>query len=158
MTEFNEDDIRYVAGKYSEDLFDPERAITSLQSEKPRYPFRRLIITAAACAASFVVVFAGGYGIANHLKATRQAAEAVVSMPEQTETTRLNPDVSTTHTFIYDDAPLPQVLEELSSYFDCRLSSDCVNKRLSGTFADDDLDFIVSCIETVLDVKITIER
>ncbi|MBO4535589.1 MAG: DUF4974 domain-containing protein, partial [Bacteroidales bacterium] len=78
--------------------------------------------------------------------------------PAPVETPALNPDVARTHEFVYNDVPVEAVLAELSAYYHCTLSTEPTDKRLTATFADDDLDYIVGLIETALDIQITVER
>ena len=56
--------------------------------------------------------------------------------------------------FIFDNAPLPKVLEELSRYYKVKLSASNENKRLTASFKNKSLDEIIRFIETVLNVKI----
>lgn len=59
-----------------------------------------------------------------------------------------------TGSFIFDNAPLPKVLEELSRYYKVKLSASNENKRLTASFKNKSLDEIIRFIEKVLDVKI----
>ena len=70
----------------------------------------------------------------------------------------LNPNVAETHLFVYENAPLDQVLAELSAYYGCTLTADPTDKRLTATFPDDDIELIISTIEAALQIKITLER
>ena len=87
------------------------------------------------------------------------------SHPETVAAASLNPAVWATHKFVYDSAPLSEVLEELSSYFKCSLTlsgdeADCTSgdpaesRRLTGEFDAKSPDEIISLIEAALDVKI----
>ena len=107
-------------------------------------------MTAAAAAASIVVLFAAGYGIRSWV---RQRPE-----PAPTERPALNPDVAVTHEFVYDNVPVEAVLAELSAYYHCTLTTAPTDKKLTATFPDDDIDYIVGLIETALDIQITVER
>ncbi len=153
MTEFDDKDLHYVSSIYDKDRFDTKKAIarfnehTATETAMPR----RWWVTAAAVAASVVVVFAAGAGIYSAVRHTE---------PEEArpETVVLNPDVSITHEFVYNDAPVEDVLQELSAYYHCTLSAGPSGKHLTATFPDDDIDFIVSLIEKALDIEITVER
>ena len=70
----------------------------------------------------------------------------------------LNPDVAVTHEFVYDNVPVEAVLAELSAYYHCTLTTAPTDKKLTATFPDDDIDYIVGLIETALDIQITVER
>ena len=150
MMEFNDNDLAFVAGCYGEDRFDTRKALARFHETIPVREHRRWWLTAAAAAASVVLVFAAGYGIRTWV---RNAQE-----PVPVEQPALNPDVADTHIFIYDNAPLDQVLAELSAYYHCRLEAAPTDKCLTATFPDDDIELIVSTIESALNVKITLER
>ena len=65
-----------------------------------------------------------------------------------------NPAAWATHTFIYDDTPLDDVLQELSVHFGCTLSTDASGRRLTGEFDSRDVTEIVSLIEAALGIQI----
>lgn len=56
--------------------------------------------------------------------------------------------------FIFDDTPLKEVLDCLSEYYKVSFAATDLDKRLSGEFYNDDLDLIISLIESALDVTI----
>lgn len=146
--------LDFVLKHYRERKFDTKKAITEFHAATDRQgaPNRRWALTFATAFASVAIVFAAGFGItravANHHKQQEKAGVQLV----------LNPDVSSTHVFIYEDAPLQDVMSELSGYFGCTVSCPQTRKHLTATFPDDDLDLIVSIIESVLDVEITVEK
>ena len=150
MTEFNEKDLSFVALHYDKRHYDTRKAIARFHEMNIGTTHRRWWMTAAAAAASVVLVFAAGYGIRTWVRSAQ--APAPVEQPA------LNPDVADTHIFIYDNAPLDQVLAELSAYYHCRLEAAPSDKCLTATFPDDDIEQIVSAIEAALDIKITLER
>lgn len=150
MTKFNDKDLAYVARRYRSGKYDTQRAIRRFHAQAGTAGRRRWWMTAAAAAASVALVFAAGYGIRTWIRAAQEPAPAG-------QTVVLNPDVATTHVFVYNDAPLDQVLKELSAYYHCTLKAPATDKHLTGTFPDDDVAFIVSLIEKALDIKITIE-
>lgn len=69
-----------------------------------------------------------------------------------------NPDVNVVAwhrgTFIFDQTPLKEVLSQLSEYYHVSFVTDDLSKCLSGEFHADDLDLIISLIESALDVNI----
>lgn len=69
-----------------------------------------------------------------------------------------NPAAWATHSFIYDNAPLDEVLRELSAYFECTLGTDAPDRRLTGEFESGDLGEIISLIETALGIQIKTTR
>ncbi|MDO5442927.1 MAG: hypothetical protein Q4G10_04595 [Bacteroidia bacterium] len=150
MRNLNERNLDFVVKHYQDGKFDTKKAIDRINSaEKTALRFRWLT-TAAAVAASVVIVFAAGYGLTTAIRHSKSPAEKAAAQ------TVLNPDVATTHEFVYDGAPLDDVLTELSDYFDCTLTVAPTEKCLTATFPDDDIDLIVSIIESVLDVDITV--
>lgn len=149
MTEFNDKDLEYVARRYRPDKYDTRRAIRRFHAQTDTVVHRRWWVTAAAAAASVVLVFAAGYGIRSWVRN--------VQGPAQAQQPALNPNVSQTHVFVYDNAPLDLVLAELSSYYDCTLKAPVTDKRLTATFPDDDIELIISLIESALNIQITIE-
>ena len=151
MTDFNEIDLSFVACCYREDRYDTRKAIARFhETNKVMTTHRRWWATAAAAVASIVLVFAAGYGIRTWVRSAQE--------PAPVEQPALNPNVADTHIFIYDNAPVDQVLAELSAYYGCTLTTDATDKRLTATFPDDDIDLIVSTIESALGIKIKLER
>lgn len=152
MTEFNEEDLRYVSSLYDKDRFDTRKAIARFNEKASNEPnHRRWWTTAAAVAASAAIAFAAGWGIVSAIKDHQPAVT-------NQEIVILNPDVAVTHKFVYEDVPIADVLKELSEYYHCTLKAKPSDKHLTATFPDDDVDFIVSLIEKALDIEITIEK
>ena len=56
--------------------------------------------------------------------------------------------------FIFEDTPLREVLTCLSEYYNVSFIADDLSKKLSGEFYTDDLDLIITLIESALDVNI----
>ena len=146
-------ELDFVAGRYSDDKFDAERAVRRFHSSDKVAPRRRWMATAAAVAASVAVVFAAGYGIVNVVSHEKAAEEEVSD-----RTSVRNPDEAPVRVFVYEDAPVEDVLKELSEHFGCTLTTPPTEKHLTATFPDDDLDVIVSIISSVLDIDITVEK
>ena len=57
-------------------------------------------------------------------------------------------------TFIFDQTPLKEVLDCLSEYYGVAFAADHLDRCLSGEFISDDLDLILTIIESALDVTI----
>ena len=57
-------------------------------------------------------------------------------------------------TFIFDQTPLKEVLDCLSEYYGVAFAANNLDKCLSGEFIADDLDLILTIIESALDVTI----
>lgn len=60
--------------------------------------------------------------------------------------------------FLFENTPLPQVLEQLSHYYQVRLTAQATDKRLTARFEARSLDEIIEIIEKVLKVKIRKEK
>ena len=135
MKESFDKNVDFVTRHYRDGLFDTEKALGSLHARlgagagKPVRPSRKLWSTVAAAAASVAVAFA--------------AAEAPGEAPSA-------------HVFVFENTPVEDVLKEIGDYYGCTLSAAPTRRRLTATFPDDDLDTIVSVIESVLDIKISV--
>ena len=56
--------------------------------------------------------------------------------------------------FVFDHTPLKDVLDCLSDYYQVSFAATDLSKELSGEFQTDDLDLIITLIESALDVTI----
>ena len=56
--------------------------------------------------------------------------------------------------FEFDNTPISDVLDQLSSYYQTHLTTNSTNKRLSGRFNADQKDIIINMIERVLQIEI----
>ena len=76
------------------------------------------------------------------------------------KTPAINPDADVNiiawkrGTFIFEDAPLKEVLDCLSKYYNVSFTTTDLSKRLNGEFQTDDLDLIINLIESALEVNI----
>ena len=154
MKESLDKELDFVAKHYEDGRFDPENAIRRFHARTGKKhqntPHHRLWAAAAAIFAAVFVLFAGGYGVysvIHNTTATSRPSEPV----RQTEP-------PSAHIFVFENTPLSNVLEELSSYYNCSLTASNADICLSASFPDDDLENIVSAIETALDIDITIEK
>ena len=57
-------------------------------------------------------------------------------------------------TFVFESTPLKEVLDCLSEYYHVSFAATDLSKELSGEFHTDDLDMIITLIESALDVTI----
>ena len=154
MTDFNEDDLKFVVSKYKKGRFDTKKAIADFNQKTTisRSSRRRWWTTAAAVAASVAIVIAASIGVVNTINKEKPVVE------KSEEVIIFNPDVAQTHLFVYEDAPIEDVLKELSLHYGCTLTTAPSQKHLTATFPDDDIDFIVSLIESALDISIKVEK
>ncbi len=76
------------------------------------------------------------------------------SIPEFDEVPQVNSLAWNRGTFVFDQTPLKQVLDELGAYYGASFAATDLDRRLSGEFAVDDLDLILELIESALDVTI----
>ncbi|WP_294628357.1 FecR family protein [uncultured Bacteroides sp.] len=66
-----------------------------------------------------------------------------------------NPAAWAVGKFVYEETPLPDVLKELSDYYQVELTTAGTDKTLSAEFeTSDGLDVIVSLIEKTLEIRI----
>ena len=149
MKEIDDNDMDFVVRRYEKDRYDPRKAIARFHEAEKVSVHRRWWATAAAVAASVVLLFAAGYGIRSWILRTPE--------PAPVEQPALNPDVAQTHRFVYENVPVRQVLDELSAYYHCHLETAPTDKCLTATFPDDDITLIVQIIETALNIEITLE-
>ena len=136
-----------------EGLFDTRKAIERLHgSFADSRPVRKWWSVLAAAAASVAVAFAAGYGIYSSVSDSSAPEQKPAATPAQTP-----PEAPAAHIFIFKDTPVAEVLKELGDYYGCTLSASPTSKHLTATFPEDDLDTILSVIESALDIDITAE-
>ena len=84
--------------------------------------------------------------------------QATLSPDENVPSVVMEPDVNSIAwqrgSFIFDKTPLRDVLETLSEHYKVSFASTDLDKQLSGEFYAEDLDLIISLIESALDVRI----
>ncbi len=153
MKESFEKKLDFVVRHYKEGLFDTRKAIERLHgSFADSRPARKWWSVLAAAAASVAVAFAAGYGIYSSVSDSSAPEQKPAATPAQTP-----PEAPAAHVFIFKDTPVAEVLKELGDYYGCTLSASPTSKHLTATFPEDDLDTILSVIESALDIDITAE-
>lgn len=153
MKESFEKKLDFVVRHYKEGLFDTRKAIERLHgSFADSRTVRKWWSVLAAAAASVAVAFAAGYGIYSSVSDSSAPEQKPAATPAQTP-----PEAPAAHVFIFKDTPVAEVLKELGDYYGCTLSASPTSKHLTATFPEDDLDTILSVIESVLDIDITAE-
>ena len=84
--------------------------------------------------------------------------QATLSQSDQLPVIAVEADVNTIAwqrgSFIFDMTPLKEVLETLSEHYKVSFAATDLDKQLSGEFYAEDLDLIISLIESALDVHI----
>ena len=84
--------------------------------------------------------------------------QATLSPDENIPVIAVEPDVNSIAwqrgSFIFDKTPLREVLETLSKHYKVSFATTDLDKQLSGEFYAEDLDLIISLIESALDVHI----
>ena len=84
--------------------------------------------------------------------------QATLSPDENVPVIAVEPDVNSIAwqrgSFIFDKTPLREVLETLSKHYKVSFAATDLDKQLSGEFYAEDLDLIISLIESALDVHI----
>ena len=153
MKESFEKKLDFVVRHYKEGLFDTRKAIERLHgSFADSRPVRKWWSVLAAAAASVAVAFAAGYGIYSSVSDSSAPEQKPAATPVQTP-----PEAPAAHVFIFKDTPVAEVLKELGDYYGCTLVASPTSKHLTATFPEDDLDTILSVIESALDIDITAE-
>lgn len=155
MKESFEKKLDFVVRHYKEGLFDTRKAIERLHgSFADSRPVRKWwsVLAAAAASVAVAVAFAAGYGIYSSVSDSSAPEQKPAATPAQTP-----PEAPAAHVFIFKDTPVAEVLKELGDYYGCTLSASPTSKHLTATFPEDDLDTILSVIESALDIDITAE-
>ena len=84
--------------------------------------------------------------------------QATLSPDENVPVIAVEPDVNSISwqrgSFIFDKTPLREVLKTLSEHYKVSFAATDLDKQLSGEFYAEDLDLIISLIESALDVHI----
>ena len=84
--------------------------------------------------------------------------QATLSESDAVPVVAMEPDVNSIAwqrgSFIFDKTPLKEVLETLSKHYKVSFVANDLSKQLSGEFYAEDLDLIISLIESALDVHI----
>ena len=80
-----------------------------------------------------------------------------VTVPALSEAEHANPAAWATHFFRYENTPLEEVLRALSDHLGRTLRTHAHDRRLTGEFEGEELDEIVSLIESALDIHIVID-
>ena len=84
--------------------------------------------------------------------------QATLSQSDQLPVIAVEADVNTIAwqrgSFIFDKTPLKEVLKTLSEHYKVSFAATDLDKQLSGEFHAEDLDLIISLIESALDVHI----
>ena len=92
-----------------------------------------------------------GVILTKDMQATLSQSDAVPVIAEEADVNSL---AWQRGSFIFDKTPLREVLETLSGYYKVSFVADDLSKQLSGEFYTEDLDLIISLIESALDVNI----
>ena len=84
--------------------------------------------------------------------------QATLSQSDQLPVIAVEADVNTIAwqrgSFVFDKTPLKEVLKTLSEHYKVSFAATDMDKQLSGEFSTEDLDLIISLIESALDVHI----
>ena len=84
--------------------------------------------------------------------------QATLSASQSIPVVAMEPDVNSIAwqrgSFIFNQTPLKEVLETLSKHYKVSFVANDLSKELSGEFDAEDLDLIISIIESALDVHI----
>ncbi len=92
-----------------------------------------------------------GVILTKDMQATLSQSDAVPVIAMETD---VNSIAWQRGSFIFDRTPLKEVLETLSEHYNVSFVANDLDKQLSGEFHAEDLDLIISLIESALDVHI----
>lgn len=157
MKEINDDELQFVARHYEEDAFDTERALRSVRQRSGHsMPIRRI---AATVGITLIVgaSLACGFWYSRRQAAVLDAPEAPAASVNAPYRYLQTKDESVV--LKYDNAPIADVLGELSAYYGCALvlQDSATDRCISGEIEATTLEEVVEILEATLDVHIEIE-
>lgn len=162
MKEINDDELQFVARHYEEDALDAERALRTVRQRMGRGT-HRLSSAVRRIAASVGIMLIVGASIACGFWYTRQQAN-LLDAPEAPAASVNAPYryLQTNDESVvlkYDNAPIADVLDELSAYYGHKLvlQGSAAERRISGELEATSLEEVVEILEATLDVHIEIE-
>ena len=142
--------LDFVVHHYQKDTFDAKAAFDKVwrladkQQHKPS-KLRRWVAVAASLLCIFALAAIITWQISKPAKPQIESPIVVEASDNSTPATA---------SFHFDDTPLPDVLNELSTYYGVTLTASDSTRHLTGDFSGETLDDILSMIEEVLDVEI----
>lgn len=170
MKNINEDELQFVARHYEENALNADsawqrfRSITGRKMHSISAPTRRLSISTRRVAASVSIALIVGGSVACGFWYSRQQA-ALLDTPTTAPTA-----VNASYRYLqpneesiilkYNDAPIEEVLSELSSYYGRTIvlqSASASGRQISGEIEATSLEEVVEILEATLDVEIEIQ-
>lgn len=170
MKNINEDELQFVARHYEENALNADsawqrfRSITGRKMHNISAPTRRLSISTRRIAASVSIALIVGGSVACGFWYHRQQAallDASTTAPTAATTSYryLQPNEESI-ILKYNDAPIEEVLSELSSYYGHTVvlqSASASGRQISGEIEATSLEEVVEILEATLDVEIEIQ-
>lgn len=184
MKEINDDELQFVARHYQEEALDTDRAWKRLRqhvhasaeegggvrhisigSRRLSTGFRRLSTSSRRIAASVSIALIVGASVACGFWYVRQQASTAEGavVPESAATTPfryLQPQAESI-VLKYEDAPIDDVLSEISSYYGRTLvlqSPSASERCISGEIEATSLEEVIEILEATLDIEIVIQN
>lgn len=148
MKEIKDKSLEFVLRYYQAGKFDTRQAIRKVMPTKTVPLWRKWAVAASLAA----VIFGGAYAAFTTLGSADGNGEIQLQQQDR-KTSSAKPS----HHFHFDNTPLPEVLQELGTYYGVTLTADKTDKRLTADFDSESLDETIQMIEQVLDVKILTE-
>lgn len=164
MKEINDDELRFVARHYEEDALDAERALRTVRQRTGRGAARFSTFFRRIAASVGIMLIVGASLACGFWYVRRQAT--LLEGPEA-PTSSVNAPYRFLQTkdesivLKYDNAPIEDVLGELSTYYDRRIvlqSASASGRHISGEIEATSLEEVVEILEATLDVEIEIRN
>ncbi|MBO5058529.1 MAG: DUF4974 domain-containing protein [Prevotella sp.] len=158
MKDIDEDELRFVANQYKEQRLDTDKAwkiflYVGGSRTVAGHGKRRLAAIAASIFAVSVVVACMVAGYCMYDNNGIQPDDAPL-MKDSVEQVQKNDSIVVLH---FDNAPVNDVMRQLSRHYGCNLSASDTTKRVSGDIQVDSLHTTVDILEQILGIKITVK-
>lgn len=170
MKEINDDELQFVARHYKEDALNADRALRTLRQRvlsfsQANQPTRRLSTATRRIAASVSIALIVGASVACGFWFSHQqtAAPDAPAAPSATIATpyRYLQVKDESIVLKYDNAPINDVLSELSTHYGRTLvlqSASASDRHISGEIEATSLEEVVEILEATLDIEIEIQN
>lgn len=168
MKEINDDELQFVARHYKEDALNADRALRTLRqrvlpSSRANQTIRRLSTATRRIAASVSIALIVGASVACGVWYARQQAASAPQSPASALTTpyRYLQVKDESIVLKYDNAPISDVLSELSTHYGRTLvlqSASASDRSISGEIEATSLEEVVEILEATLEIEIEIQN
>ena len=167
MKEINDDELQFVVRHYKEDALNADRALRTLRQRvlpfsQANQPTRSISTATRRIAASVGIALIVGASVACGVWYARQQTASRPQYPAASLTTpyRYLQVKDESVVLKYDNAPICDVLSELSTHYGRTLvlqSASASDRRISGEIEATSLEEVVEILEATLDIEIEIQ-